>query len=150
MDLEEKFYCCWPFVMMIIIVIAVVTLRMCRYLCCCCRSYPSSTLCVRVYAADGRSLGASDCRLVCPVVCCHGVLLFWAAAWGERACVPVCVRANRNRRWPLMMMMMIVCLMRCALVGTFSLSVCFSVIAVILLTDTWLLDGRICACACAS
>lgn len=32
---------------------------------CCCRSYPSSTLCVRVYAADGRSLGASDCRLVC-------------------------------------------------------------------------------------
>lgn len=34
------------------------------------------------------------------------------------------------------MMMMIVCLMRCALVRTFSLSVCFSVIAVILLTDT--------------
>ena len=42
-----------------------------------------------------------------------------------------------------MMMMMIVCLMRCALVGTFSLSVCFSVIAVILLTDNWLLDNRI-------
>ena len=67
MDLEEKFYCCWPFVMIIIIVI-------CRrhvgnvplfVLLCCCRSYPSSTLCVRVYAADGRSLGASDCRLVC-------------------------------------------------------------------------------------
>ena len=65
-------------------------------------------------------------------------------------CLYACVRANRNRRWPLMMMMMIVCLMRCALVGTFSLSVRFSVIAVILLTDTWLLDGRICACACAS
>ena len=31
----------------------------------------------------------------------------------------------------------------CALVRTFSLSVCFSVIAVILLTDTWLLDNRI-------
>lgn len=44
----------------------------------------------------------------------------------------------------MMMMMMIVCLMRCALVGTFSLSsVCFSVIAVILLTDNWLLDNMI-------
>lgn len=99
------------------------------------------SVCARVYAADGRSLGASDCRLVCRW-CAVMESSVWAAAWGERACVPVCVRANRNRRWPLMMMM-IVCLMRCALVRTFSLSVCFSVIAVILLTDAWLLDNRI-------
>ena len=102
------------------------------------------SVCVRVYAADGRSLGPSDCRLVCRWCAVMESSSFGRLLWGERACVPVCVRANRNRRWPLMMMMMmIVCLMRCALVRTFSLSVCFSVIAVILLTDTWLLDNRI-------
>lgn len=50
LGLIEKFYCCWP-VVIIVIVIGNVPLFV---LLCCCRSYPSSTLCVRVYAADGR------------------------------------------------------------------------------------------------
>lgn len=49
-----------------------------------------STLCVRVYAADGRSLGPSDCRLVCR----------WCAVMEESSfgrllgvSVPVCLYA---------------------------------------------------------
>jgi len=74
MDLEEKFYCCWPFVMMIIIVIAVVTLRMCRYLCCSAaadRIRPLLCVCVCMLLMAGRWVPVI-------VVLCVGGVLSWS------------------------------------------------------------------------